>query len=266
MSKLSRLPLSVGIGSAPASREAPHAATRTEPRTGQRHGLLVAALLAAVVVADQAAKWWAWRHVPHAQINAGGDVLTGPFIGKWYAARFTGALLDLADFGLLSVAVTALARWRAPASIVASGALMAGGWGSNLLDRLGMHYWTAPGSVRGAVDFIHISTYMYNVADFYIIGCTPLFLVAAGCYAVRAARRGRLPGPFRGFPRVQAWVPALAGAGLVLAVGLGAVNYGGVRMNPLSRTVLVRADAFAPVKGKVCESAVWSHLVGRKNP
>jgi len=34
------------------------------------------------------------------------------------------------------------------------GALVIGGWSSNLLDRLGMHYWTAPGSVRGAVDFI----------------------------------------------------------------------------------------------------------------
>lgn len=202
---------------------------------------MVLALLAAVVVLDQTAKWWAWRHVPGAQINAGGDILTGSFIGKWYAGRFTGALLDLADFGLLSVVVLALARWRAPSAVVIPGTLMVGGWGSNLLDRLGLHYWTAPRSARGAVDFIHIGTYLYNVADFYIIGCTPLFLLATGYYAVRAARRGRLPRPSPDWLRVQAWVPALAGAGLVLAVGLGAANYGGVHVDPLPRHPVVRA-------------------------
>ena len=64
---------------------------------------------------------------------------------------------------------------------------MTGGWGSNLLDRLGIHYWTAPNSVCGAVDFIDIGGYYYNVADFFIISCTPLFLLAAG-YQVGAGR------------------------------------------------------------------------------
>jgi lipoprotein signal peptidase len=158
---------------------------------------LVLALLVAVVALDQAAKWWAWRHFSWTRINSGGDALVGRMVGAWYAHPVTGALLDLLDVGLLSIAVSVLARWRSPGAVHVAGALMIGGWGSNLLDRLGLHYWTAPGSVRGAVDFIHIGKHYYNVADFFIIGCTPLFLLAAGYRGVPAARRaiaaGSLP-------------------------------------------------------------------------
>ena len=189
------------------------------------------ALLAVVVVLDQAAKWWAWRHVSWTRINSGGDVLVGHTIGAWYAGPVTGALLDLLDFGLLSIAVWVLAHCRATAAIVVPGALMSGGWVSNLLDRLGIHYWTAPGSVRGAVDFIHIGGYYYNVADFFIIGCTPLFLLAAGYQGVRAVRSrpvaaGSVPLPARS--RARARIPVLAGAGLILVVALGAANSRGV--------------------------------------
>ena len=192
------------------------------------------ALIALVVMLDQSAKWWAWRHVPWTKINAGGDILVGSRIGAWYAGPVTGALLDLLDFGLLSIAVSVLARGRVPAAVSVPGALMIGGWCSNLLDRLGTHYWTAPGSVRGVVDFIHIGGHYYNVADFFIIGCTPLFLLAAGYQGVRAARRraaaGSVPPPARRPARVRARlrIPALAGAGLTLVVALGAANYGGV--------------------------------------
>src|SRR5580700_4861516 len=141
---------------------------------------MVLALLAVVVVLDQAAKWWAWRYVPWTRINSGGDVLVGPAVGAQYAGRVTGALLDVLDCGRPSGAVCVLTRCRAPAAAIVPGALMTGGWASNLLDRLGMHYWTAPGSVRGVVDFIHLRGHYYNVADFFIIGCTPLFLLAAG--------------------------------------------------------------------------------------
>jgi lipoprotein signal peptidase len=168
---------------------------------------VVLALLAGVVVLDQAAKWWAWRHFSWTRINSGGDVLTGRAIGAWYAGPVTGVLLDLVDFGLLSVAVSVLARGRAAAAVAVPGALMTGGWGSNLLDRLGTHYWTAPGSVRGVVDFIHIGGHYYNVADFFIIGCTPLFLLAAGYRGVRAARRpaaaGSVPPPARSRARAR---------------------------------------------------------------
>ena len=198
--------------------------------------MVVPALLVVVVAVDQAAKWWAWRHLSWTRINSGGDVLVGRTISAWYAGPVTGALLDLLDYGLLSIAVSVLARRRAPAAVSVPGALMTGGWASNLLDRVGIHYWTAPGSVRGVVDFIHLGGHYYNVADFFIIGCTPLFLLAAGYQRVRAARRpaaaGRVPPPAR--TRARAWVriPALAGAGLILVVSLGAANYGGVNAAP----------------------------------
>ena len=192
--------------------------------------MVVLALIAAVVVLDQAVKWWAWRHVPWTRINSGGDVLVGRTIGRWYAGPVTGALLDLLDVGLLSIAVWVLARCRAIAAVSVLGAFMIGGWSSNLLDRLGIHYWTAPGSVRGVVDFIHIGGQFYNVADFFIIIGTPLFLLAAGYQGVRAAMRPAaarsVPPPRRGRARMR--VPALAAAGLILVVALGAANYGGV--------------------------------------
>jgi lipoprotein signal peptidase len=208
----------------------------------------VLALLVVVVVVDQAAKWWAWRHFSWTRINSGGDVLVGRAIGGWYAAPVTGALLDLLDFGLLSVAVSVLARCQATAAVAVPGALMTGGWGSNLLDRLGIHYWTAPGSVRGVVDFIHIGGHYYNVADFFIIGCTPLFLLAAGYQRARAARRpvaaGSVPAPAHGRARARVRIPALAGAGLILVIALGAANYGGVNAalrTPMTKTTDLHA-------------------------
>ena len=197
---------------------------------------MVLALIAAVVVVDQAAKWWAWRHIPWTKINSGGDLLVGPTIGTWYSGRVTGALLDLLDFAVLSIAVVLLARRQTMAVVRVPGALMIGGWGSNLLDRLGVHYWTAPGSIRGVVDFIHIGGYFYNLADFFIIGCTPLFLLAAGYQGVRALMRPAAPRsasrPARSRARARAWawarIPALATASLISVVALGAVNYGGV--------------------------------------
>jgi lipoprotein signal peptidase len=187
--------------------------------------LLVLALLAAVIVVDQAAKWWAWRHVPAAHINPGGDLLTGPTVGSWYAQPTPGALLDLLDFGLVSIAVSVLARRRREAAVTVCGSLMVGGWGSNLLDRLAMHHWTAPGSVRGAVDFINVGGHYYNVADFFIVGGTPLFLLVAACLARRAAGRATGAAPARYWRRSQAIV-ALAVAALVMTVALGTEHYG----------------------------------------
>jgi lipoprotein signal peptidase len=218
----------------------PSAGTVGNPPTAERHHktrqrVVVLALLVAVAVLDQAVKWWAWRYISWTRINPGGDALVGRTVGAWYANPATGALLDLLDVGLLSVAISVLARWRSPAAVHVPGAVMIGGWGSNLLDRLGLHYWTAPGSVRGAVDFIHIGNHYYNVADIFIIASTPLFLLAAGYHGVRTVRRGHLPQAVP-LPRTRllarARIPALAGAGLIVVVALGAVNYGGVNAAP----------------------------------
>jgi lipoprotein signal peptidase len=209
--------------------------TGCRDRLGQR--LIVLTLVAAVIVLDQAAKWWAWRHASWAEINSGGDLLVGPAVSRWYADPVTGALLDLLDFGVLSIAVSTLVRRRRPAVVVVPGALMLGGWASNLLDRLGMHYWTAPGSVRGVVDFISAAGSTYNVADCFIIGATPLLLLAAGSLKWRARDRPAtvraVPPATRNRPRARASIPALAGAAVIVtAVAVGATNYGGVNIAP----------------------------------
>jgi lipoprotein signal peptidase len=185
------------------------------------HRAVLLAPLLAVIVVDQASKWWAWRHVPQAQINYGGDVLVGATLSRWYAGPATGALLDLLDVGLLGLALVLLVRGRRPARVLVTGALTLGGWVSNLLDRLGLHYLTAPGSVRGVVDFLPLGQIRYNVADLFITGGTLLFLVAVG---TRARPRPAAPLARR---RVPGWIPAAAVACLVVAVGAGAVNDSG---------------------------------------
>jgi lipoprotein signal peptidase len=193
-----------------------------------RRWRLVLALLVAVIAVDQAAKWWAWRHVSGANINPGGDFLTGPTVGNWYVNPVAGALLDLMGFGLVSVAVTVLARRPRQAAVTVCGSLMVGGWASNLLDRLGMHYLTAPGSIRGAVDFISAGGHSWNVADFVIIGTTPLFLLATADPVNYAAKRAARPAtPARcDSRRVRMPIAAAAGAALITTVALGATHDG----------------------------------------
>src|SRR6202035_727101 len=234
-------------------------------RDGTGQGLVLA-LIVAVAVVDQAGKWWAWRHVPWTKINSGGDVLVGPTVGGWYAGPVTGALLDLLDVGLLGIALALLVRCRVPAAVSVPGALMIGGWSSNLLDRLGAHYWTAPGSVRGVVDFIHIGGHYYNVADFFIMSCTPLFLLAAAGQGVLAARRPAaarsVPRPVRSWARLRARIriSALAGGGLTVVVALRAADYGGVSAaasapaRPNGHACSIGTPALRPLTGiRICE-------------
>jgi lipoprotein signal peptidase len=197
-----------------------------------RQGPVVLVVLTVVIVLDQATKWWAWRHVSGTIINAGGDALVGATVGGWYADPLRGALLDLLGFGLLSTAISVLVRCRLPATVLVPGALMIGGWSSNLLDRLGMHYWTAPGSVRGAVDFMPLGRNYYNFADFFIIGATLVFVLSIGCLGGRAASGPATSGSVASTtyhqPRTRARMSVLAGAaGLVIVVGMGAAHHDG---------------------------------------
>ena len=212
---------------------------------------MVFTLLAAIIVVDQAAKWWAWRHFTGVMINPGGDFLTGPTIGRWYAGPVTGALLDLADFGLVSIAAAMLARRRRPVAITVCGSLMVGGWASNLLDRLGMHYLTAPGSIRGAVDFIGVGSRCWNLADFLIMGATPLFLLVTVWLALRPANRS-VANParqaIRSAPRARVPIVAVAGAALTMTVALGATHHGD--LTKPSRPGKTRLPACAPRSAK----------------
>jgi lipoprotein signal peptidase len=222
-----------GINVSQETRAAAGSPLQVERRDKLGQRLMVLTVLAAVIMVDQAIKWLAWRHVSGAEINPGGDVLTGRTVGGWYADPVTGPLLDLLDFGLLSIAVSILVRRRRAAAVVVSGALILGGWGSNLLDRLGMHYWTAPGSVRGVVDFIPIGGARFNVADLFIIAATPLFLLAAGYLGWRAANRPTAVRAARNRLRARASMLAPAGAGpIAVAVTHDASHYGGVSTAP----------------------------------
>ena len=190
--------------------------------SGRRQGLVTFGLIATVSVVDQATKWWAWRNASSAIINAGGTWVIGRPVGGLFSGPVSGPVLDFLDVGLLSLAGFILvSRPRRTLSLV-SGALMIAGWSSNLLDRLGMHILTAPGSVRGAVDFIRLGPPYWNVADFVIAGATVLSLVAActrGRRRVRAATAARrstaMPRARTGGPRRQ-----VAVVGAVVAVAL----------------------------------------------
>ena len=197
------------------------------------HAWIVVTLLAGVVVLDQAVKWWAWRHTQTVVINRGGNPLVPSTVDHAYADPVIGALLDLMGVGLLTFAVSTLVLRRRSSMILVPGAVMLGGWTSNLLDRLGMHYWTAPGSIRGAVDFIHVGLIKFNVADVFIALGTPLFVLAVsasylGSWATMGPAAASSP---TARTARRTWTRAIAlagGVGLVAAVGIGASNYGGV--------------------------------------
>jgi lipoprotein signal peptidase len=159
---------------------------------GRRQRAIAIGLLAAVVVLDQTTKWWAWRNVSDSIINAGSTWPIGRPVSGWFSGPVTGAVLDLLSVGLLSLAGHLLVRRRRRGAVLVAGALMIGGWVSNLLDRLGLHRATAPGSARGAVDFIHLGPPYWNLADFVIAGAAMLFLVAR-CVADRRSALGPAP-------------------------------------------------------------------------
>jgi lipoprotein signal peptidase len=211
--------------------------------------VVVFVLLAAIVALDQAFKWWAWRHASTVMINRGGNALVPAAVDQWYADPVTGALLDLMDVGLLGFAVSILALRRRSTAVLMPGAVMLGGWSSNLLDRLGMHFWTAPGSIRGAVDFIHLGWINVNVADVFIVVGTPLFVLAVsssflGGWGTKGPAATSSVTDATARRRARRWIRAIAltgGVGVVAVVGVGATNYGGVTAPNASATSPARS-------------------------
>ena len=214
-----------------------------------RQRWLALGLLTAVVVLDQSTKWWAWRHAPEALVNGGGTWFIGQPVTGWFSGPVSGPLLDLLNVGLLGLAGFLLVRRRRPALVLVAGALTIAGWGSNLLDRLGLHAVTAPGSLRGAVDFIPLGHPYCNVADFVIVGATALFVVAVVLAVALRLRRGaraaaagrRSAASARRRPRGARWAVVTAIAfvlALVLTVpdAIGAEG-GGVKFSPRTTAV-----------------------------
>jgi lipoprotein signal peptidase len=211
----------------------------SERRAAGRLFVLVA--VAAIIVIDQAVKWWSWRHVPDVRINYGGDGLVPPTVGSWYARPAPGALLDLLDSGLLIGAASLFLRRRRPALMLISGSLIIGGWSSNLLDRLATHYWTAPGGVRGVVDFIPFNRHYYNVADLFIVIGTPLFVLAIVGHVLRRLVTTRptvtaqMKLRARSAGRARRVICAVAAVVVLTAVvGVGAANFGGANAPDIS--------------------------------
>jgi lipoprotein signal peptidase len=200
-------------------------AARDDAVTGPDHrqGFVTLGLMATVILVDQTTKWWAWRNASRAIINPGGTWLIGRPVSGLFAGPVSGPLIDLLDVGLLTLAGFILVSRPRRVLFRLSGALMIAGWSSNLLDRLGMHTVTAPGSVRGAVDFIPLGPPYWNVADFVIVGATALSLVAA---CTRGRCRGRAATamhPPMWIRRPWSWGPRrtwVAAVGTVVAVVL----------------------------------------------
>jgi len=200
---------------------------------GKRQRWLLVAVFAAVVGTDQAVKWWAWRHLDGTLINSGGYVLLGPVVRSWYAGPVSGAFLDILGGLVLILSVRLLLRARRMGVLIGGG-LMAAGWVSNLADRLAVHYWTAPGSMRGVVDFIPSGgASRCNVADLWIVAGA--LLLANTVAQFRSADRPlktigsgtdlHPAGVHRTDGRLAALIAVLA---VVTLAVLGAVNHGGV--------------------------------------
>lgn len=123
----------------------------------------LAAVVGATVVADQVSKAFAWRRVDGAVVNPGSDVVA-PWMDTAFSSSLSGALLDMAGILVLATASILVVRRCRDRMLWWAAALNIAGWTSNLLDRLGLHWLTAPGSRRGTVDWL----YGYNVADLAI--------------------------------------------------------------------------------------------------
>lgn len=148
---------------------------------------IVLGVLAVVVLLDQASKAWAWQHLGTTHIDSGAGMLLSPDVGVWYRDPVPGAVLDVIGALVLTGLGLLLVHRRRSTPVLLGVAITLAGWASNLADRLGMHHLTAPGSVRGAVDFVRWERRTWNMAD-VAIGCGCALLVVH--FAVAAIRRG----------------------------------------------------------------------------
>jgi lipoprotein signal peptidase len=172
------------------------AATARTLQHSRRQGVVLIVTLVTVFVVDQATKWWAWRNVSSAIINPGGDPLVSNQIGSWFENGALGGMLDVADAVFLATAAVLLVRRQRSWPVLLGGGLVLAGWSSNVADRLGLHSWTAPGSSRGAVDFLPYSQWVFNFADVVITAGT-LIVVTYGLtllYVPRPSTRTASPG------------------------------------------------------------------------
>lgn len=184
-------------------------AARPAPVTPlRRRSRELAAVVGATVVVDQVGKAVAWRESGTATVNPGA-ALVAPWLDAASMSSLGGALLDMAGvLALTTAAILTVLRCRDRLLWWAL-ALNIGGWTSNLLDRLGLHWLTAPGSRRGTVDWLR----GYNLADLAIwTGCA-----LALAWLAREVLRDVGWDPRRRSHRLAAGAAATAVIGLVVA-------------------------------------------------
>src|SRR5437870_9295201 len=198
--------------------------------SGRSSANMLVAVFVVVIGTDQAAKWWVWRHFDGSLINSGGYIHLSPAIRSWFANPVSGAFADVVGAVVLLAAIGWLLRRRHPVVVLLGGGLVIAGWVSNLLDRLGLHNVTAPGSARGVVDFIPAGgPGRYNVADLWIICGTVLLAYAAVRRCRSRQPRTRIASP-AGWPRgahgrIVVLIVVLAVIALAVA---SALDHGGV--------------------------------------
>jgi lipoprotein signal peptidase len=215
-------------------RLTPNAFSPTEPSARSQAGI-VFSLVLVVSYADQLTKAWAWRHLSQVHVNSGGDLLVGPSVSNWFRDRTTGAACDVLDAALLLAAgALLLSRRRSPLTLCGATLALAG-WASNLGDRLGMHFWTAPGSMRGVVDFVPWDGRYWNLADAAIAAGTALFTLSLASAALRAVMLRRTWRRWSGVdlrrPFADKWPLPVAGfafAATAILAAVGAIAYSGV--------------------------------------
>jgi len=180
------------FGPALAPSPTPREPMRVEssPTSMLRAGQL-AAVLVAVVAVDWGTKAMAWRLLPgrviiNADTSGAIPVLPG-LVSHWVL----GAVVDAAVLLLLVISGAWLTRVAAFGGLAWTGAaLVWAGIASNAMDRWIGHLWLAPGSRRGAVDWIDVANRAaINLADVTIgVG---LVLVISALAATRIPRRAR---------------------------------------------------------------------------
>jgi lipoprotein signal peptidase len=141
------------------------------PHTGTSHPardrLVLAAVLAGAILLDQVTKATASTTVVN---EAGTSYLLPQPVRMLWAHPHVGAALDLLDLAplllLLALAVRATDR-----RVQLGWGLLAAGWASNWLDRIGLSALTQPGSPRGAIDWVRLPGVpgIYNLADGVIL-------------------------------------------------------------------------------------------------
>ncbi len=173
-------------------------------------------------------------------INSGGYILLGPNIRSWFAQPIAGAVADVVGAVAIVAAVGWLVRRERPTGVLLGGGLIIGGWTSNILDRLGLHNLTAPGSARGVVDFIPDGTPgRSNVADVCIVAGAVVLAFTLVRHRLSGQPRDPTPGNYRAGVRVRIVVLILLLAVITLAV-TSAVDDGGAHA-PAAQSLPVQA-------------------------